>query len=70
LAQVLGQPVVAHWNAPQATGAAGGQVPLPSQVTAGVKALVVVLQDAGMQILLVLTLRQAPAPSQVPSFPH
>jgi hypothetical protein len=42
--------------------------PLPSQVETGEKMLP--LHEASAQTTLVLALRQAPAPSQVPSFPH
>jgi hypothetical protein len=41
---------------------------LPSQVETGVKTLP--LHEASVQTTLVLALRQVPAPSQVPSFPH
>jgi len=47
-----------------------GQDPLPSQVAAGVNVFPSLLHDAGVHTWLLLTLRQAPLPSQVPSFPH
>lgn len=57
-----------HWNAPQFEVVAFWQAPTPSQLDAEVN--VVPLHDAGAHWWLVPTLRQAPLPSQVPSFPH
>jgi hypothetical protein len=44
------------------------QAPSPSQVETGVK--VPAVHEAEVHTWLVLTFRQAPAPSQVPSLPH
>jgi hypothetical protein len=65
--------VVLQVVAPQAKGshgvdAAARQVPLPSQVRAAV--CVPVLQVAATQIVPLAILRQAPAPSQLPSLPQ
>ena len=68
--QVVRQPVTAHWKAPQSCGVAAVQAPMPSQVVAGVKVLLSLLQLAFAQTWLELTLRHAPLPSQVPSLPH
>ena len=46
------------------------QAPLPSQVVDAVKVLPSVLHNAGVHTWLLLTLWQAPLPSQVPSVPH
>ena len=70
MAQTFRHPVDAHWKAPQSCALAAGQAPAPSQVAAGVNVCLSALQEAGVQILLLLTLRQAPVPSQVPSLPH
>ena len=66
--QVFEQPVWAHAKGVQSCVLTTTHAPLPSQVETGVKTLP--LHEASVQTTLVLALRQAPAPSQVPSFPH
>jgi hypothetical protein len=65
----LAQPVMTQATAPQAMVIPVTQVPLPSQVLAAVN-FPSVEQAAGAQTCSGPCLRQAPAPSQVPSWPH
>jgi len=68
LAQVVLHAVAPQAKAPHGVDAAARQVPIPSQVRAAV--CVPMLHAAGTQIVPLAILRQAPAPSQLPSFPQ
>ena len=68
LAQVVLHAVAPQAKAPHGVDAAARQVPIPSQVRAGVAAPI--LQVAGAQVVPLAILRQAPAPSQLPSLPQ
>jgi len=61
-------PVALHWYTPQELGAPATQAPAPLQ--AGTGSSVPLAQAATPQAVPVAHLRQAPAPSQVPSFPQ
>ena len=62
------QAVAPQAKAPHGVDAAGRQVPIPSQVRAGVAAPM--LQAADAHVVPLAILRQAPAPSQLPSLPQ
>ena len=66
--QVARQSVVLHWKGAQVWLPWATQVPLPLQVAARV--FVPVVQDEGLQTVSSPYIRQAPCPSQVPSFPQ
>jgi hypothetical protein len=66
--QVLRQPEAVQPYEPQDELLAGAQVPLPSQ--AGAAANLPASHDAVPQVVPAMRLRQAPAPSQVPSLPQ
>jgi hypothetical protein len=57
-----------HWYAPQELGTPGAQVPAPLQVGTGLNAPFA--QAATPQVVPEAHLRQAPAPSQLPSCPQ
>lgn len=61
-------PAALHMNGAQLLVAAAEQVPLPVQVPAEVS--VEPLQLCARHMAVIPCFRQAPAPSQVPSFPH
>jgi len=68
LAQLVPQALPAHWYAPHDVVAPALHVPVPLQVDAACSCAVE--QLAARQTVPATHLRQAPAPSQVPSLPH
>jgi hypothetical protein len=68
IVQGFAQPDAEHGNAPHSTGTTVAQLPVPVQVRVGWNC--VPEHVAAMQTWLVPNLRQAPAPSHMPSFPH
>jgi hypothetical protein len=67
-AQLVAQAAPAHWYAPHDVVAPGLHVPAPSQVEAACSCAVE--QLAAPQTVPAIHLRQAPAPSQLPSVPQ